>query len=246
MKKIMILWFVVIMIISVYSEKMGITEMLDKIDHNQTPDSMTYHGEMIIHRGSRESVKKYTIQSRGSEKAYIEFTYPPRDAGTKYLRMDDNLWMYLPGAQRTVKISGHMLRQSMMGSDFSYDDETDNAKLKNQYNGDFIEYPDDTGEIVIMLTANEGRDTTYYQQKLWVDRDKMVIRKAEMYGRSGKLLKEMRCEDFRDLNGRFYPHKIIMEDKLKNNSFTEVIVKNVRLDVSIPDRVFSLRNLERK
>ena len=49
--------------------------------------------------------------------SYTEFLSPPREAGTKMLKLQDELWTYTPATDRVIRISGHMLRQSVMGSD---------------------------------------------------------------------------------------------------------------------------------
>jgi len=249
MKKLLYVIFMSIFLISsIQGREMTVQEILDKVDENQTPDSITHDGEMLIHRGNRTIEKRFIIKSEGKERSFMEFTYPPRDKDTKYLRIEDNLWMYLPGAERTVKISGHMLRQSMMGSDFSYDDQTENRKINQQYKSKILESTTlDSQEVwIIELTAREDVDVPYYRQKCWVDKEKLVIHKAHLFGRSGKMIKKMYMSEFKDLSGKYYPHKIVMEDVIKKGQYTEIIVKNVKLDVEIPDRVFSLRYLERK
>ena len=52
---------------------------------------------------------------RRREESFVEFTNP-EDKGVRYLKTDKNLWMYFPVEQETVKISGHLLKEGMMGS----------------------------------------------------------------------------------------------------------------------------------
>lgn len=247
-KKNIFIMFMLIIIISTYSVDMSVNDILKKIEFNQNPDSISYNGKMLIHRKGRTIEKKFDIWSVGNRKAFIEFNYPPRDRGTKYLRLDDNLWMYIPNAEKTVKISGHMLKQSIMGSDFSYDDQTENGKISENYSG-FILSQDklDSFECVIIdISANETSTPNYYRQKIWVDKYNFTIIKAELYGRSGKLLKIMSCRDFRKINGRHYSLYTKMEDAIKNDYYTEIIIENIRLDEDISENIFTLRNLEKK
>ena len=58
------------------------TEILDKVDYNMTPDKVIYQGEMIINKKDKVYKKKMDISAIGTEKAFIEFTSPPRDKGT--------------------------------------------------------------------------------------------------------------------------------------------------------------------
>jgi len=45
------------------------------------------------------------------------------------LKLGDELWTYTPETDRIIKISGQMLRQSVMGSDLSYEDMMEDRKL---------------------------------------------------------------------------------------------------------------------
>lgn len=248
MKKIfIIITFFILSITLLYSDELSVEKILDKIDYNMTPDSIKYEGEMRIYRSKREMIKKFISYSIGVTKAYIEFTYPPRDSGTKYLRIENDLWMFLPRASRTVKISGHMLRQSMMGSDFSYEDQTENRTLREQYDAKIIseEKYEDKQVYVIELRAKEAAEPVYYMQKIWVDKYKFVYYKAELFGRSEQILKVLHLSDYQQLNDKYYPIKLKMEDKLRENTYTTVIMNNLEIDIDIPERIFSLQNLER-
>ena len=44
------------------------------------------------------------------------------DIFLRMLKLDDILLTYSPQTDRIIQISGHMLKQSVMGSDFSYND----------------------------------------------------------------------------------------------------------------------------
>ena len=49
------------------------------------------------------------------------------------LKPGDKLWIYSPSTDLTIQLSGHMLRQSVMGSDMSYGDMMENRKLTEVY-----------------------------------------------------------------------------------------------------------------
>lgn len=209
-----------------------------------TPSSIKYDGEMIIHKKNKKFVKKMKIQAVGKNLAFIEFISPPRDKGTKYLRNGDNLWIFLPKADRTVKISGHMLRQNMMGSDISYEDQTDRTHLTDIYNSEILKETE--GLYTLRLVAKEGEDTAYYMRVIEVDKENYVLKNSKMYAMSGKLLKEFYVDEIIRIKGRYYITKFRMEDKIKKGSYTELLLSDIVIDPDISDSVFTLRNLERR
>jgi outer membrane lipoprotein-sorting protein len=219
-------------------------EILKKVDENITPSSIEYTGKMVISRSGKEQVKEMKVFGSGAEKAFVEFLSPPRDKGTKYLRIGDDLWMYLPGANRTVKISGHMLRQSMMGSDFSYEDQTSRNKMYEIYN---TVVKEETEELyVIELTAKPDAETTYYRRLMRVNKADFSMTEQELYANSGKLLKVMTVLENTEINGKKYPSRIRMEVQIKKDSYTEIIMEDIKLDIEIDESIFSFSNLEKR
>lgn len=107
--------------------------ILDKVDENMVSKTEITESEMII-RGKRNvqtiGSKSYT---EGNKKSFTEYLYPERERGTKMLKLEDRLWIYSPSTDRTIQLSGHMLRQSVMGSDLSYEDMMEDRKLKEIY-----------------------------------------------------------------------------------------------------------------
>ena len=75
-------------------------EILEKVDQNMSSKNRVVESTMIIHgrRGSR------TITSRtysvGDTKSFTEYLSPPREQGTKMLKLEDQLWIYSPDSDQ--------------------------------------------------------------------------------------------------------------------------------------------------
>ncbi len=240
MKKIILLMF--LMGINIFG--MTAQEILDKVDYNMTPNTFKSNAKMIIYSGKKILTKEMTMTAVGDDMAFIEFTGPKRDAGTRYLRNGDNLWMYFPSANRTMKISGHMLRQGMMGSDISYEDQTDRTTFNEQYDSKILEETDTIYKVE--LIAKGGVEVTYERRVIEVEKDTFVMIGAFMYAKSGKLLKEMKTLEYEKIGDRYYITHMRMDDKIKKDSYTEIISSNIEVDLEIDSQIFTLRNLERK
>lgn len=246
MKKLLTLLFAVTFLTS--ASALTVEEIIKKVDFNMAPQSVIYHAEMKIVKPGKTLTKKMKMYGKGTETGFIEFLSPPRDKGTRYLRLGDDLWMFLPRASRTVKISGHMLRQSMMGSDISYEDQTERHEFWDIYECSLTsdEVYDSREVYTLTLTAKPGEEVTYYKRKIWVDKDNYVVHRSEMYAKSGKLLKIMHIMKYIQVGDRYYSSHMRMEDKIRGNTYTDIIMTDIELDVEIPDRIFSMQNLERR
>ena len=186
--------------------------------------------------------------SEGNTRSFIEFLTPARDKGTKMLKLDDVIKIYYPSAERVMRLSGHMLRHSMMGSDFSYEDMTERSKkLKEEYTG-IVNGEEMVGDRLcyVMTLTSKIEKQTYFTRKIWVDKKKFLGLKEELYAKSGKLLKVLIASDIKTFKNRFYPTVITMEDKLRKNSKTEMKVTAIEFDIQIPEGTFSERNLQKK
>lgn len=222
-------------------------EILKKVDGNTVVRSARYQAKMLISLGGTVREKEFTGYAQGKKYAYMEFTSPARDKGTRFLKIGDEMWIYLPEVERATKIAGHMLRQSMMGSDFSYDDVAENERLLDLYEAEIIGTDSIDGEVCFALELMAKiEEVTYYKRKVWVSKETFIPLREELYAKSGKLLKEITVGEFEKMGDRNYPTKVTMVNKLRKDTYTELILEDVKLDVSIPSRIFSKSYLERK
>lgn len=222
-------------------------EIIERVDNNRVVESMNYKATMVINMAGKVREKSFYGYAQDEDHAYFEFTAPARDRGIRFLQIDDEMWMYIPAVEKATKIAGHMLRQSLMGSDFSYDDLTENKKLVDMYVIVMLESDTCLGVecYVLELTAKVA-EVSYYKRKIWVNESTYVPLKTELYAKSGKLMKAVTVLAVREINTRHYPVHILMENKLRENTFTELILDDIHIDIAVPPNVFTKAYLERK
>jgi len=219
-------------------------EILTRVDANIGSDNKIATAEMIIHgrRGSRSIKSKSWIY--GEEKSFTEYLAPAREAGTKMLKLEDQLWTYIPSTDRTIKISGHMLKQSVMGSDLSYEDMMEDPELLNLYDANVIEEETflDRPCWVLELTA-KVEDISYHSRKIWVDKERYVSLKEERFARSGKLLKVFEVKEVRRIQNRWVPTHMVFKDALKSGKGTEYFIESIEFNADIPEALFTKASL---
>ncbi len=222
-------------------------EIVEKVDDNRVVQSLSYKAIMKIGMTGKVREKSFEGYAQGEELAYMEFTAPARDKGTRFLMIEDEMWMYIPAVEKATKIAGHMLRQSLMGSDFSYDDFTENERLQDAYSITLLgsDTVDNTDCHLLELIA-KVEEVTYYKRIMWVSKQTYVPLKTELYAKSGKLMKEVSVLETKEISARRYPVRIRMENKLRKQTFTELILDDILIDISVPSKVFTKAYLERK
>jgi len=214
--------------------------ILKNVERNMSSENRIFESTMIVH-GARTS---RTITSRtwaeGNKKSFTEYLTPAREQGTKMLKLENQLWIYSPSTDRIIQISGHMLRQSVMGSDLSYEDMMDDRKLTDIYSAAMAgeEEIDGRKAWILDLTATVS-DVAYQKVKMWVDSERFVPLREDLFAKSGQLLKRSTFSDVKQIGGRWFPSKIVYKDMLKNGDGTEFIITSVQFDQQIPDYIFT-------
>ncbi|MDT8316647.1 MAG: outer membrane lipoprotein-sorting protein [bacterium] len=232
---------------TVYAAPPSGNEILDRIDHNYGVKTRISTATMIVRgrRGTRTITSK--TWGEGTKKAFTHYLSPAREKDTKMLKLGDELWIWSPSADRTIKIAGHMLRQSLMGSDVSYEDFMEDPKLSGSY--DVIvtgeEEIDGRECYLLELTAKKGLSPSYHSRKLWVDKLRYLPVREELFAKSGKLLKRFTIKEVFRLKDRWYPKRMVFKDVLKKGDGTEVIIESIEFDIPIAAHIFTKASLRK-
>ena len=238
MKKFSLIFLTIFLITSGFAQ--DAKTILDKVDLNMSSRNRMVESTMTINgkRNSRTIASK--TWSEGTEKSFSEYLSPATEKGTKMLKLEGQLWIYSPATDRIIQISGHLLRQSVMGSDLSYEDMMNDRKLTDLYTAALIreEKLGDRNTFLLQLTAKVD-DVAYYSQKIWVDNERFIPLQQELYAKSGQLLKRTELKDVKQIQGRWFPTVVIYKDMLRQGNGTEFRMTGILFDQKIPDYIFS-------
>jgi outer membrane lipoprotein-sorting protein len=218
--------------------------ILRRVDENMGSDNKITTSEMVIHgrRGSRTVRSRSWIQGR--TKSFTEYLDPPREKGTKMLKLEDQLWTFTPSSDRTILISGHMLRQPVMGSDLSYEDVMEDQRLAALYDAKVAGEEEYEGRVCWVLDlASRGEEIAYFRRKIWVDKERYVALREERFAKSGKLLKTTEVKTVERVKDRWISTRVVFKDALKEGQGTEFILESIEFDAAIPDHVFTKASL---
>ena len=218
-------------------------EIVNNVERNEVNEDERIEGTMVItdRFGSRE--KTFISSTSGKDKMLLEFTNP-EERGQKILRLEDEIYLYFPEAEEVIHLQGSALKESVMGSDFSYEDLTGEGDLLDQYTVTLLgqEYIEGRQHYHLELKARK-RGLAYPKQEAWVDAEYWVVTRADSYSLSGRLLKEMELGDIRRIGGKYIPHYVIMRDAMKKNSSTEMRINTIDLAAGVSPDTFSLEEL---
>ncbi|MDD2279441.1 MAG: outer membrane lipoprotein-sorting protein [Bacteroidales bacterium] len=242
--------FLIVVILSVLSitqiQAQDAIAILNKVDANINSETSILKSNMIIYGRRNNRTVTSVGYAEGNSKSFSEYLAPQREKGTKMLKLEDRLWIYSPSTDRTIQLSGHMLKQSVMGSDLSYEDMMENRKLTEMYHAKVVgeEIIDGRKTWILQLNAKVD-DATYDSRKVWVDTERYVPLREEMYAKSGLLLKKTELKDIKKIDGRWYPTKMNYKDMLKDGKGTDFEVLEIEFDANIPEYIFTKAALKK-
>lgn len=222
-------------------------QLLERMDRNLTFEARKVRMVMTI-AGRRTRSFEIVSYGRGEHDSVMEYVSPPREKGTKMLKLGDELWIYMPTVERVQKLSGHMLRQGMMGGDISYEDLMSSSELRTRYTAKVKGEDAVDGRPCWVLELIAKDDTLTYPKRVsCVDKATYIPLKQELFALSGMLLKTWTMSDVKAYaGGRSYPAKMQVQDHVKKDSVTTIEFKEMEFGIEFPREIFSLRWLERK
>jgi hypothetical protein len=218
-------------------------EIIQRMEDNQVHDTAYSEGRINITDRFGEKVSTFKSWAKGEEKSLIEFT-SREERGQKILRTDDEIYLFFPDAAEIIRLQGAALRDSVLGSDLSYEDMTGDRGLLDSYKVELLGTERVDGEECYKIEMNAlRRDVPYPKEIVWIDTELFVGRKVHKFSLSGKLLKEMVMLDYTSQAGKMFPTEFLVVDKMKRNSSTLFIIEKIEIGVDLPAHIFSLEEL---
>lgn len=231
----------------VVAEDLSGQEILKRVDKNQQLDHAIITAKMTIHgrSGTRTITSKSWIE--GKDQSFSEYLSPAREKGKKMLKLGEKLWTYTPEPHdRIIAISGHLLKQSVMGSDLSYEDMMSNDSLQEDYAAVVTGKESIEGRpcVILEMTAKR-KDVAYYKRKVWIDSERWITIKTDLLAKSEKLLKQFITKQVFKLDNRWYPKEVYFKDMLSSGDGTEYLIESIDLKTAIPSSIFTKASLRR-
>lgn len=221
--------------------------IIDRVDRLLRGDSSISTVEMSVVTRRWERNMKLSIWSEGTDRVLVKVLEPRREAGTATLKVESDIWNYLPKIDRTIRVPSSMMMASWMGSHFTNDDLVRESRLIHDYDIEISFEGDREGVEVYEFTLTPRPEAPV----VW-GRIVMRIREADLmplwsryYGEDGKLRRTMTFSDFQIMGGRQIPARMRMVPEDHPEEFTEMLYQDLRFDVPIPDGTFSLGALRR-
>ena len=197
----------------------------------------------VIRPGKPERVVEMKGWKKGDDLGLVRYTSPPRERGTAYLRSGESTWLFLPSAEKVVRVGA---KQNFGGGDFSNGD-IFRLSLVKDYEAVYAGEDTVDGHPCYKLELKaKDRSIAYDRVVDWVRGDGTFFPiHADYHTVSGKRLKGLSVSEIGVLGGRTRPTLLTMESAVEEGSKTLLRFLSIQDDAKIDDRLFTPSALER-
>jgi len=208
-------------------------------------DSTISVAELTVVRPRHTRAMTMEAWTKGRDKSLILIREPLREAGTAFLKVDVNLWNYLPRIRQTIRIPPSMMLASWMGSDFTNDDLVRESSFSEDYLYHLVGPSLDPSGWLIRFEARPDMVGLWQRIDLILSPDGSIPLKTVYYDRRNRRARTMYWDEVREIDGRRLPLHMTLVPEDEPGHRTEMRYLSIRFDVEVPESTFSLSNLER-
>ena len=246
MKKILIVISLFIYISTSKADNIYPEKILNNVDDLYRSNAS--HGIITLSVTTVNWKRTLTLEqwSKGEDKSLIKILRPKKEKGLATLRVDKNVWNYLPKVKRVVKIPSSMMSSSWMGSHFTNDDLVKQSRMTENYTFSITFEGKQDGKEVVEITClpNKEAAVVWGKVEVVVYADNYIPLRMIYYDEDLLLSRTLKFTNIEKMDGKMIPTLMSMIPADEPDELTTVRWEEIQFDVAIGDEFFSLRKLQ--
>jgi len=193
-------------------------QLLEQVDRNLNPESFESYRKLInIEPNGREKEFVLFTVKKGKEKVAALFISPASEKGRSTLRLDENMWLYIPNVGKPVRITS---LQSVVGGVFNNAD-----ILRLDYAAEYnVMEVEDLGDEYLLHLKAKTNTVAYDRLKMWADKEKRLPNKIECLTEASMLIKTIYFKQIKDFGGGIVRPSVIETDSPLHKGYKSVMI----------------------
>jgi outer membrane lipoprotein-sorting protein len=182
--------------------------------------------------GKQDEEHLYEVSQKGVERTHVAFL-SPREKGRYLLMLGDDMWVYLPGTSRPVRITplerltGNASNGDVARTNYAFD-----------YDATYLRTEKVEGADCHVLELNARRKgSTYHRIEYWLNAETARPVKAEYYLTSGKHIKSATFDEYAQTGGRMLLRRMTIYDQIRKMSHSVMEYSGYEAR-ELPDKMF--------
>ena len=224
-----------------------VEEVVRKIDELYRANSSYAKLEMEIVNPHWQRTLLMDTWTEDTSKTFIRILSPPKEKGLATLRLKNEMWNYLPRANKVIKIPPSMMMSSWMGSDFTNDDLVRQSSIIVDYNHTIIGEEQMNGYNCYKIEMIPKPEAGVVWGKIisWISKEGYLQLQADYYDEDLTLIKSMTGTKIKEMGGRTIPThwEMIPHDNPGQKTIMDYI--KITFNIKIDNSFFSQQNMKR-
>ncbi|MBN2719551.1 MAG: outer membrane lipoprotein-sorting protein [Proteobacteria bacterium] len=212
-------------------------EILLKVDRNLNPESYEMYRKLINIEpdGTRKEFVLFTVK-KGRDKMIALFLSPASEKGRATLRLEDNMWLYIPNVGKPIRITS---LQSVVGGVFN---NSDLLRLDYSVEYDVTSISEEGDLYHLDLKAKTGA-VAYDRLEMAVLKDALIPTEIQCFASSGLLIKTLHYSQVREFEDGIVRPGVLETDSPLQKGYKSVMLFSDIKARDFPDEVFTLNYL---
>jgi len=232
MIKILFIFMSIILAVPAYA--VDGNELLERVDRNLNPESYESYKKLINIEpdSSKKEFVLFTVK-KGKDKVAAMFISPASEKGRSTLRLDENMWLYIPNVGRPIRITS---LQSVVGGVFNNADIL-RLDYTSEYDVEKVEENDD--EYLLHLKAKTNT-VAYDKLKMWVNKDNLLPSRIESLTEDSMLIKTLYFKEIKDFGDGIVRPSVVETDSPLHKGYKSVMIFAEIKEREFKDEIFTL------
>lgn len=230
-----------------HSQDLTALDIIKIADEKNRGETMQGDMTMTIVRPKWERTISMKSWSKGDKYFLIYITAPAKEKGQVFLKVDKEMWNYVPTISRMIKIPPSMMMQSWMGSDFTNDDLVKQSSIVVDYDHTLLAEETVRGMKCFKIELIPHEDAAVVWGKIisWITKDGYDLWKSEYYDEDGYLQNTQHAYDIKHFGDRDIPSRMEIIPADKEGEKTVLLFSNSVFNEPIDDSFFSKQNMKK-
>ena len=228
----------------VSSSATDLRELIRTVEQQYTGQSSISEVEMTVVTGHWERHLKMESWSLGRERFLIRILAPVKEKGVATLKVENEVWNYLPKVDRVIRIPPSMMGGAWMGSHITNDDLVKANHIDQDYDFTLLEETDESWRIEGM--PKPDAPVIWGKIIYQIRKEPLVPLQIDYFDEEDILVRRILFDDVQTVSGRTIPLKMTVLPLEKPKEKTVMHYRKLQFDVDLKENFFSLGNLKRR
>lgn len=175
-----------------------------------------------------------------AKKTLVEILKPVKEEGVTSLRVENQMWNFLPKTDQIVRVPTSMMLQSWMGSDFTNDDLMKLSSITDDYDHRVIKQEKVGTENTTLIECKPKANAPVVWGKIlyWARNQDHLPVKEEYYDEKGSLVRTLTLENIQKMDDRVIPTKLTIQSAEQPDQRTSITYEKILFDRVVNDTLF--------